>query len=65
MTGYGEATANRYYGVTVESMTAALEQVRPTIESTALDDPAAFWQRMHPALAEIPFAQGALDGGRP
>ena len=62
VTGYGEATANRYYGVTVESITAALERVRPTIESTAMDAPTVFWRRMHPTLAEIPFAQCALDG---
>ena len=60
-TGYGEATANRYYGATLENMTAALEHVRPEIESTVLDDPAAFWRRMQPLLAASPPAQCALD----
>lgn len=59
--GFGEATANRYYGFTVETMARALEAIRPQIEAADLDDPASFWQQMLPALQENPFAHCALD----
>jgi L-alanine-DL-glutamate epimerase-like enolase superfamily enzyme len=59
--GYGEATTNDYYGATLEGMTAALEALRPEIESYSLQDPAAFWDALHPALRDQPFAHCALD----
>jgi L-alanine-DL-glutamate epimerase-like enolase superfamily enzyme len=60
-TGYGEATANPYYGFTVESMTEVLENLRPIIEGYTLDTPEAFWTVMQPYLKEHSFAQCALD----
>jgi L-alanine-DL-glutamate epimerase-like enolase superfamily enzyme len=59
--GYGEATANPYYGVTVEGMTEVLENLRPVIESHQLDSPEAFWELMQPHIQEHSFAQCALD----
>ncbi len=59
--GYGEATATRYYGVTVDGMTAHLEAIRDTIEAHELAAPEAFWAAMHPHLAGNPFALCALD----
>lgn len=59
--GYGEATTNPYYGVTIESMSAALETLRPEIESTSCDDPAALWDRFDGQLSSHRFAQCALD----
>jgi len=59
--GYGEATANRYYGFTVETMATALRALQPQIEGWQGDDPAAFWQELQPALASNPFAHCALD----
>jgi L-alanine-DL-glutamate epimerase-like enolase superfamily enzyme len=59
--GYGEATANRYYGFTTENICAALENARTEIESCRWDDPAAFWQHLQPQLADHPFAHCALD----
>jgi len=59
--GYGEATTNPYYGVTIESMTAALESVRGELEAVSLDDPTELWAQLHPQLASHPFAQCALD----
>ncbi len=61
LSGYGEATRNPYYGVTIESMAHALETVRSQIESHALRDPANFWQEIHPQLKDCPFAHCALD----
>lgn len=61
VSGYGEATANPYYGVTIESMTAVLENIRPRIESYQFDTPENFWEAMQPHLKEHSFAQCALD----
>ena len=59
--GYGEATATRYYGVSIDGMTAALDAIRSIIEAHDLTDPAAFWTEMQPHLAHHPFALCALD----
>jgi len=59
--GYGEAGENEYYGATIENMSAALERVRPRLESSALGDPADLWEQLSPELADNTFAQCALD----
>ena len=59
-TGYGEATSNPYYKITVESMMQEIEAVRSEIEAWNMDDPAAF----HAWLTEkglSNFAICALD----
>ena len=62
LSGLGEATANPYYGITIASMTAALEAIRPLIEAHTLASPEAFWELTHPYLTANPFAHCALDG---
>ncbi|AKD05098.1 dipeptide epimerase [Pontibacter korlensis] len=59
--GYGEATSNPYYGFTIESMSAALENLREQIEATKLENPEEFWAQMQPHLTDNPFALCALD----
>ena len=59
--GFGEATATRYYGITVDAMIAALEAVRNLIEKYDLMDPKGFLADMQPHLAQNPFALCALD----
>jgi len=59
--GFGEAGENRYYGATIENMSAALEGVRPQLEAHSLVDPTALWQQLQPQLAGNTFAQCALD----
>lgn len=59
--GFGEATATRYYGITIEGMVSALEQLRGRIETHDLRNPEAFWAEMQPHLADNPFALCALD----
>ncbi|QHT71375.1 dipeptide epimerase [Rhodocytophaga rosea] len=59
--GYGEATSNPYYGVTIESMMAVLDNIRPLIENYSFDTPESFWAFMQPYLKEHSFAQCALD----
>src|SRR5687767_12758378 len=59
--GFGEATETRYYGITVENMRDALEAARAAIESTPLDNPAAYWEQMVSRLGHNRFALCALD----
>lgn len=59
--GFGEATATRYYGVTIEGMMAALETLRARIEAYDLNNPESFWSAMQPHLTQNPFALCALD----
>ena len=61
VSGYGEATSNRYYGFTVDRLARSLEAVRPLLAAKTLDDPAELWQECQPLLADNPFAQCALD----
>ena len=37
--GYGEATTNSFYGATIANMSAAIESVRPLVESASLAEP--------------------------
>ncbi len=59
--GFGEATSNPYYGVTIEKMIASLESVRSIIEQDPLTSPEALWAKVNPNLATNSFAQCALD----
>ena len=61
VSGYGEGASSQAYAFTAESMRGALESARPQIERESLDDPAALWQRMLPALGHNRFALCALD----
>ena len=58
---FGEAAATSYYGLTMESMVAKLEAMRPIIESTEIENPEAFWQQMQPHFEGHPFELCALD----
>jgi L-Ala-D/L-Glu epimerase len=59
--GFGEATSNKYYGITIELMIEVLEAARPLIEANPLTDVADFWQQIAPHFQHNPFAQCALD----
>lgn len=43
-TGFGEATSNPYYGISVESMIAEIEAIRTAIEAFEFVEPEAFHQ---------------------
>lgn len=60
-TGYGEATATSYYGLTLEQMVAKTETLRSLIEKTELSTPEAFWTRLQSMLKDDPFILCALD----
>ena len=62
--GYGEATANEYYGFTIESMAQAIVAAQGEITAAAdtlVKDPAEFWDRLAPCLKDNSFAQCAVD----
>ena len=59
--GYGEATANPYYGITVEKMIADLESIRMLIEENGDLTPEELWKITSPYLQKNAFAQCALD----
>jgi L-Ala-D/L-Glu epimerase len=59
--GFGEATTNSYYGMTLDKMRAGLEQVRSIVESQKTLDPPALWDAIAPQLQDCPFALCALD----
>lgn len=59
--GYGEASSNPYYNITVPMMLADLEKIRPIIESSGDETPEEFWHKIHPYLKDDLFALCALD----
>ena len=59
--GFGEATSNPYYKITVDSMKANLEKIIPFIESVTNETPEEFWQKACQFLSHDMFALCALD----
>ncbi|CAN5121180.1 dipeptide epimerase [soil metagenome] len=59
--GYGEATANPYYNVTVEKMMKEIESCRSLIENSDMVNPETFWDIINEELFQTPFALCALD----
>ncbi|WP_037318303.1 dipeptide epimerase [Salegentibacter sp. Hel_I_6] len=60
-TGYGEATATSYYGVSVEKMQADILKIESLIAENILLEPEELWELTYPHLKENPFALCALD----
>lgn len=61
LVGYGEATTNDYYGISLETMTAALDSVAAKLKNYRLENPAELWRELDPQLSQNRFAQCALD----
>lgn len=59
--GYGEATATTYYGVSIDSMQASLDQIRPWLESVELQDPESFYAELEQRLPDNSFVRCGLD----
>jgi L-Ala-D/L-Glu epimerase len=59
--GFGEASSNPYYNITVPMMIADLEKIRPIVESSGTETPEVFWHKIHPYLKDNLFALCALD----
>lgn len=60
-TGYGEAAATVYYGVSIEQMEASLKAVEPLVAENIHLTPEKLWEITFPHLKNYPFAQCALD----
>lgn len=60
-TGYGEATATKYYGLDQDEMIQRFNAWKPIIESTPLETAEQYWKLLHPLLKNHPFEQCALD----
>ncbi|PXY43362.1 dipeptide epimerase [Flavobacterium hydrophilum] len=59
--GYGEATSNPYYNISIENIQNDIEQIRALIEITSDETPEEFWNKMTSFLVHNPFALCALD----
>lgn len=59
--GFGEATTNEYYGMTMSHMLDSLERVRELVETSTWNEPTELWEQAAPRLHDCPFALCALD----
>ncbi|MDP3313785.1 dipeptide epimerase [Lutibacter sp.] len=59
--GYGEATSNPYYEITVQKMIDDIIKVQSVIEDSNHCSPEDFWQKLHPYFKKNMFALCALD----
>jgi L-alanine-DL-glutamate epimerase-like enolase superfamily enzyme len=60
-TGFGEATATKYYGLDQNEMIQRFNNWKTIIESTPLETAENYWELLHPLLHNHPFEQCALD----
>jgi len=61
ISGYGEATSNPYYNITIENMRLQLEKIKPKLLEMPVSAPEQFWQTFEPHLKDNYFALCALD----
>lgn len=61
VTGYGEAPAIGYYGVTIEKLISDIESKRKLIEQYAFTEPERFWHYLHHLFPGNNFLVAALD----
>lgn len=61
VSGYGEATANPYYGVSIEQMLEEYNQLKGRLESIDYSSPSTWWPALHELLPNSPFLLCALD----
>jgi len=61
ISGFGEATSNPYYGITVQKMMEDIRVVQSVIESISSVTPEEYWKLLYPYFKENMFALCALD----
>lgn len=59
--GYGEATSNPYYNITIGILQQDIEKIRAIVEESHDETPEEFWLKINPFLKHNPFALCALD----
>ncbi len=60
-TGYGEATENAYYRVSVEDLRDAFDDLRPFLENYNLSHPAFLWEEIKKHSGNFRFLMAAID----
>ncbi|MCK0130440.1 dipeptide epimerase [Flavobacteriaceae bacterium F08102] len=60
-TGYGEATENPYYGITVEKMSEHIREAQTVIEECAGVEPELMWEKIEVLFCNDRFALCAVD----
>jgi len=61
LSGFGEATSNPYYNISIEILQKDIEEIRSLVENTNDETPDDFWNKISPFLKDNPFALCALD----
>lgn len=61
ISGFGEATSNPYYNITVDKMMQIILENEMFIKSLSNEKPAVFWQKLQPLFKDNMFALCALD----
>ncbi|RXJ52254.1 dipeptide epimerase [Gelidibacter gilvus] len=61
ISGFGEATSNPYYNITIKGMMNDLQQLEPLIADSSGMAPEEFWEKMKSQLTHDMFALCALD----
>ncbi|MFB9079501.1 dipeptide epimerase [Flavobacterium procerum] len=59
--GYGEATSNPYYNITIDILQKDIQKIKNLITESGSETPEEFWSKISPFLQDNPFALCALD----
>jgi len=60
-TGYGEATENAYYHVTIEKLEERWNEVRPFLEKIPFTEPSSLWEYTLEQTGDCRFLTAAID----
>lgn len=61
ISGFGEATSNPYYNMSIEIIQNDIEKVSAIIETASNETPEEFWLKISPFFQDNPFSLCALD----
>ena len=61
VSGFGESTANPYYGHTLDSMSDSIVNCREIIEGYQFGSPSELWAILQSQIVDDPFALSAVD----
>lgn len=61
LSGYGEATATSYYGLTIDGMVSTMKELLPDLVKIPLEHPEQYYADIFPILGKHPFLRCALD----
>ncbi|MGO4773322.1 dipeptide epimerase [Flavobacterium sp. W22_SRS_FK3] len=61
ISGFGEATSNPYYNISIETIQNDIEKNRNIVETASNETPEEFWSKISSFFQDNPFALCALD----